>query len=131
MKHYNIVVFDDECLLCNRSVQFIIKHDAKKLFYFTSMHSELAQKLRSRCHSMTPDLDTILVIKQRMCYQKSDAVLEILKEFGGLWHLSRVLKLIPSPVRDFFYDWIARHRHKVFKSKGCIIPSQKLRERML
>ncbi len=80
---------------------------------------------------MTPDLDTIIVVKQTSCYQKSDAVIEIVQAFGGLWKLFMLAKWIPRSIRDFFYDRVARHRHRFMRSTQCLNPTEELKKRML
>ncbi len=34
-----IVVFDAQCLLCNGSVQFLLRHDRRAKFKFASLYS--------------------------------------------------------------------------------------------
>ena len=38
-----IVLFDGDCHFCNSSVQFIIKHDHKGIYYFAPLQSKRAQ----------------------------------------------------------------------------------------
>ncbi len=40
-----IILFDGVCNLCESSVQFVIKHDAKDQFRFVSLQSELGQQI--------------------------------------------------------------------------------------
>ncbi|MFN5344027.1 MAG: DCC1-like thiol-disulfide oxidoreductase family protein, partial [Bacteroidota bacterium] len=32
-----LILFDGECILCNKAVQFIIKRDTKEIFKFASL----------------------------------------------------------------------------------------------
>jgi predicted DCC family thiol-disulfide oxidoreductase YuxK len=41
-----IVFFDDRCVLCSRSVQFIYRHDRKGRFCFSSLDSQAFGKIR-------------------------------------------------------------------------------------
>ena len=43
-----IVLFDGECHFCDLSVQFIINHDPKELFYFAPLKSEVGKELLAK-----------------------------------------------------------------------------------
>lgn len=65
-------------------------------------------------------------------YTKSDAVLKIIFEFGGIWKLFVLFKLVPKSIRDWLYDLIAGNRYKLFgKMKDCMIPPEAIRHRFL
>ena len=40
-----IVLFDGDCHFCDSSVQFIIKHDHKGIYYFAPLQSKRAKVL--------------------------------------------------------------------------------------
>jgi predicted DCC family thiol-disulfide oxidoreductase YuxK len=43
-----------------------------------------------------------------------------------------VFLLVPRPLRDFVYDFIARRRHKWFgRRQSCMVPTPALRSRFL
>jgi len=51
---------------------------------------------------------------------KSEAVIYLLSKSDGLWPwVGPSLKIIPRAVRDFFYDLVARSRHRLNLSKVC------------
>jgi len=63
---------------------------------------------------------------------RSDAVVAILSELGGLWRLIAILRIIPRPVRDLVYDYVARKRFRWFgRMENCRIPTAEERERFL
>jgi predicted DCC family thiol-disulfide oxidoreductase YuxK len=80
-----------------------------------------------------PDLhsiDSVVYIKGGKYFLKSSAVLHLLKDIGKVWLLLYVFILIPKFIRDFFYDFIARTRYRIFgKSDACIIPQDAVMER--
>jgi len=50
----------------------------------------------------------------------------------GLWPLVYGLIVLPRPVRDVFYDLIARNRYRLFGRKDqCFVPDRSVRERFL
>jgi predicted DCC family thiol-disulfide oxidoreductase YuxK len=43
-----------------------------------------------------------------------------------------LFKIIPLPVRDAVYDWVARNRYKWFgRQAACPVPDPEVRERFL
>ena len=126
-----IVLFDGDCHFCDQSVQFIIKRDPKVIFKFASLQSEVGQHIQSNYH--TPkNIDSLLLIVQNKVYDKSSAALHICKYLTGLWKLLYILVLIPKPIRDTVYDFIAKNRYRWFGKKSeCRIPTPEERNRFL
>lgn len=125
-----IVLFDGVCNFCDASVQFIIKRDPKAYFQFASIQSEAGQRYveQYQLHS----INSVIVIENNHAYTKSSAALQIVKRFSGMWKLLIVAKIIPLPIRDKVYDYIAKNRYKWFgKKEVCHLPTQEERERFL
>ena len=128
----NIIIFDGVCNFCNAAVNFIIKRDCEKKFLFSSMQNEKSKELLAQFSIDNSDLDTLIVIKNDTVFIKSDAVLEIVKEFSRFWFILSYCKIIPKPIRDFIYTLISRNRYKLFgKKESCIIPTKEQQERFL
>lgn len=126
-----IILFDGECNFCEKSVQFIIKRDPNGYFKFASLQSEIGKKLRKK-YNVPEHIDSLLLIEQDKWYDKSSAALRICKNLKGFSKISFVFLIIPKPIRDFFYDILAKNRYKWFgKTNHCVIPSQKIRNRFL
>ena len=128
----HILLFDGVCNLCNGVVQFIIKRDRKGKFKFAALQSESGQELLKQLGFSTANFDSFVFIKGNKHFIKSTAVLHVLKELGGLWKLLYVFILIPTPIRDFFYNVIAKTRYHIFgKRDTCMIPSDDIKPRFL
>ncbi len=133
-----IVLYDGVCGLCNRLVQFLLKHDRHGRLRYASLQSDFAAKVLQR-HGFDPkDLDTLHVIENfeqpgERVLQRSDAVLRAGRELGGLWSpLASLAKIIPRPLRDLFYRFVARNRYRVFgKYDTCMLPEPNQRSRFL
>jgi predicted DCC family thiol-disulfide oxidoreductase YuxK len=96
------------------------------------MQSPAAQALIAKYKAQNVGVDTFLLIKNGQCFYRSDAAIEITKDLSGFWHLCRVFKLIPRPIRDFFYRLIAKNRYRLFgKRKQCMIPTDTLKDKFL
>lgn len=126
-----IILFDGECNFCDASVQFIIKRDPKGYFQFAAQQSDIGVTLRTK-YAVADTLDSILVIDQHKVYNSSDAALHISKHLNGLWSLLYVLKIIPKPIRNVVYKFIAKNRYAWFgKKDSCMIPAPEIRNRFL
>ena len=54
---------------------------------------------------------------------RSNAFIYILRQLGGGWKtLAAIVALIPRPIRDTAYDFIARVRHHVFGRRNDLCP---------
>ena len=70
--------------------------------------------------------DAIVYLANGEILFKSDAVIAIGQRLGGLSRIAATcLRLIPKFLRDSVYDFIARHRYRVFAQKShCRIPTE-------
>jgi len=128
----NIILFDGVCNLCNSTVRFIIRHDKKGIFRFAPMQKEPAITLMRASGLRMKNMDSIVYIRANKTYQKSKAVLYILRDLKGLWQLAFACIIMPAFIADFFYDIIAKNRYKVFgKRESCMIPDNEILERFL
>lgn len=131
-KTTQIILFDGVCNLCNGFVQFIIKRDPEAKFKFASIQSESGQSLLNKLGLPTNDFDSFVYIKGDTYFLKSSAGLNVLKDLGGVWQLFNVFVIIPIFIRDFFYNFIAKTRYKIFgKRDTCMIPTPEIKQRFL
>jgi predicted DCC family thiol-disulfide oxidoreductase YuxK len=111
-----LFVFDGVCALCSRGAAWLMRHDRRGQFYFTSAQSPLGQALY-RHHGLAFD-DTYLLVDHGKAWNKSDGYLHMLGILGGAWKLLLIFRLIPRPARDWAYDLIARNRYRWFGKVG-------------
>ena len=128
-----IVLFDGVCNLCNRTIQRIIKRDKEDIFRFAALQSELGKKLVSERNIDTSKVDSIILIEPGVAYYtKSSAALNIGIHLKGYRTISRVLKLIPSGLRNIVYDLVARNRYTWYGKKDhCMVPTPELKAKFL
>lgn len=133
-----IILYDGVCGLCNRLVQFLLKHDKQERLRFASLQSDFAAKVLQR-HGIDPkDLDTLHLIENyeqpgERVLQRSDAILRAGRELGGFWSTTAAAaKVIPRALRDVIYRFVARNRYRVFgKYDTCMLPDPNQRSRFL
>jgi predicted DCC family thiol-disulfide oxidoreductase YuxK len=132
IKNNQVILFDGECNLCNRSVQFIIQRDPSAKFKFTALQSLTGQRLLKEHHLPLKGLYSVILIKHNTVYQRSRAALEIAKQLPALWSLLYAFIIIPPFIRNGIYDWIARNRYRWFGHRDeCMIPTPELKSRFL
>lgn len=130
-QHNKIVLFDGVCNFCNSSVQFIIKHDTSNSLKFASLQSSIGQALLNK-YAIPKDVDSVIFIENNQAYTKSSAALKIANYFGGFWKLLQIFMVVPTFIRNFFYDIIAKNRYRWFgKKDSCMLPSPEIRNRFL
>jgi len=127
-----IVIFDGVCNLCEFSVNFIYQRDIHGKFTFTPAQSPLGSKLLEHYRINTGTLDTVVLVKHNRAYTRSTAALEIASELDIPWNSLQLFSLIPQPLRDQIYDFIAGNRYAWFgKKESCMIPTPEIKSRFL
>jgi predicted DCC family thiol-disulfide oxidoreductase YuxK len=133
-----IILYDGVCGLCNRLVQFVLKHDAQDRFRFASLQSDFAARVLRRHGAPLEDLDTMYVVldhalpDERLA-SRSNAAAVVLQELGGGWAaLGVAIRVLPVRLRNWGYNLIARHRYRIFgKYDSCPMPNEKDRRKFL
>jgi len=127
-----VILFDGVCNLCSGSVQFIINRDPSGIFRFATLQSETGKNLVSKFDLPNDKPAAIILVENSEYYLRSTAALRILQRLGSIWQLLYVFILIPRPIRDYFYDIVARNRYKWYgKRAQCMIPSEDIKGRFL
>ncbi len=128
-----LVLFDGLCNLCEAGVQFILRRDKAGRFRFASLQSKTGAELLSR-QGIPPDrrLETMLLVLDGRTYARSGAALRIARRMDFPWPLLSIFLAVPTPIRDFVYGVIARHRYRWFgKREACWLPTPELQSRFL
>ena len=127
-----IILFDGICNLCNRSVQFIIKHDKEKVYRFAAFQSKARQKLLQQYNLPLKQYSSFLLIENNKAYSQSTAALKVAKNLSGLVKLAVVFNIVPAGIRNIVYNFVARNRYQWFgKKESCMVPTQDLKARFL
>jgi predicted DCC family thiol-disulfide oxidoreductase YuxK len=129
---HGIILFDGVCNLCNGVVQFIIRRDPNRYFYYAALQSEAGVQLLKQYHQLTMEINTVILIQNGKIYTKSTAALLLARKLSGLWPILAIFIVIPRFLRDPIYDWVARNRYKWFGQKTeCMIPTPETKKRFL
>ena len=119
----SILLFDGVCNLCDSLVSFVIRHDRAKMIMFSSLQSDTGKSLLAAYGLPEGYIKSVVYIKENKYYTRSSAVLNILKDLGGVWSLFYGFIIVPVFIRDFFYNVIAGIRYRIFGKKvSCLTP---------
>ena len=128
----NIVFFDGECGFCDTTVRWIMAIDQDQAIRYAPLQGETARRLLPQELRREENLKTIVYLDplgER--YLKSNAVIEILCQVGGLWKLCKAGKILPTGLRDWFYDRVAVRRRSLISKEACPLPTPDQRARLL
>jgi len=114
MKH--LVLFDDRCSLCWRSINRIQNWDKKKLFQFSPLKDKLAKQVLQNKYDKLKNANTLVLIENvqgptSKIWIKGRAVMRILWLIGGCGKLIGWLAYMPLGI-DQIYTFIAKRRHR-------------------
>ncbi|AKU98967.1 hypothetical protein AKJ09_05631 [Labilithrix luteola] len=136
-----VLLFDGTCNLCNGSVQFILDHERGPELRFAPLQSDVARSLlrdavgEARTRELAaPDRDpgSMILLERGHAYLQSTGALRTARYLRAPWRFGTLMLLVPRPLRDLVYRWIAKNRYRWFgKSESCRVPTPELRARFL
>ena len=131
-----VILFDGVCNLCNAAVRWVVERDLNGRFDFASLQSEAA---RDRLSGTDPPTDVhalpdsiVLIDGDGSVHMRSSAAIGIARELGFPWSLFAVVKVVPRPLRDAVYRFVARNRYRWFGRRDtCSVPAPDVAARFL
>lgn len=133
----HLVLYDGVCGLCNRLLQFLLRHDKRGVFVFASLQSATGQAQVVRNRGNPQDLKSFYVLanyrtQDSRVFTRSDAAFFVVDELGWPWRALRIMRVAPRGLRDGVYDLVARIRYRVFgKSEQCLMPRPEFQNRFI
>jgi predicted DCC family thiol-disulfide oxidoreductase YuxK len=124
-----VILFDGVCNLCTASVQYVIKHDPKRLFHFASLQSAFGEKILTDFNLPANEFNSFILLSNNKIYDRSTAALMVAKKLKGPVSLLYIFIIIPKFIRDMVYGFIAKNRYKWFGRKAeCWLPTTELKQ---
>ena len=133
-KDKQLILFDGVCNLCNSSVLYVIKRDKKNKFLFAPLQSEIGKELITKFKVDTDKTDSILLYhpESNSLKHKSSAALHIAKYLGFPTRVMVLFFVVPTFIRNWVYDFIAKNRYKWYgKKDSCMIPTPELQSKFI
>jgi predicted DCC family thiol-disulfide oxidoreductase YuxK len=128
------VFYDGHCGLCHHFVRFLIARDkAGVLFQFSPLgseafHRQISEEIRAKLP------DSIVIVADGDILVRSRAAIRALGRLGGLWRCFAIAcRVVPRPLADVVYDFIASIRRRIFgmPEDVCPVIPPELRKRFL
>ena len=117
-----ILYYDGLCVLCNKSMRFIINRDRKNQFKIGLLDAFESDN----------KLDSVVLVHKGIKYNYSNAVIKSLILIGGIYKLAALLFIFPKSLRDLVYKTIAKNRYKWFgKHNICPTLPEEWKERLI
>lgn len=124
-----VILFDGVCNLCTASVQFVIKHDKRRLFRFASLQSSFGEKILKENNLPADTFNSFILFENDEIFLRSTAALMVAKQLNGIVKWLYTFIIFPKFIRDAVYNLIANNRYKWFgKKETCWLPTPELKE---
>lgn len=131
------VLYDGLCGLCDRAVRRLLARDRRRALRFAPLEGATAAAVRAR-HPALPDADETFVLVEspgapgERVRVRSDAAIAAVARLGGVWRLVQALRIVPPPLRDAVYRFVARRRTRWFgRLESCRLPTAGERQQFL
>lgn len=131
-----MVLYDGVCGFCDRTVQWLLRHDPRGRLYFAPLEGETAKAILQRHPEVPKDLDAIVFVEnaegtERVTW-RSRAVFRICSQLQDRWRWMAWLGVIPSFIADIGYRFVAKIRFRIGgKLDQCRVPSETEKARFL
>jgi len=132
LRGHGVILFDGVCNFCNSYVNYVIDHDSADYFRFASLQSAAGARLAEENGIDVSELSSVVLIADGRAYLRSGAVLRICKRLRGPMKLLWPFIIVPGPIRDWGYRFVAKRRYRWFgKRDACRLPTEADRVRFL
>jgi len=123
MINNDIIIYDGVCVMCNSFFRWVHKNDKKNIFMFSNFQSKYSLNNMDKLKNT----DSIaVVLKDGGVLRKTEAVSYILKKTNSFLAARFLIFVIPYPISNMFYDFIASIRYNIFgKYDSCPILDNK------
>jgi predicted DCC family thiol-disulfide oxidoreductase YuxK len=128
-----LFIYDGECIMCSGFVRWMMAQDRAGRIRVTPAQGPIGRGLYAHLGIAPDRFDTHLLVSGGVITGKSDAAIGLLRLLGGAWALlASVAALVPRPLRDAAYDWLARNRYRIRgRRDACWRPDPALAARVL
>ena len=113
----DVLLLDGDCGLCHRLARFM---DPKLTpgvdIAYRPIESEEAQNLIATFPKWQQQSDTVYLFRDGRSYVRSSAVIRCLLYMIWYWRMwFPIIWIIPLPIRNMVYRFVAIYRHRIFK----------------
>ena len=109
-----LLFYDGQCGFCHGAVRFVLARDPDGVaFRFAPIGGVAFEAaLPADARASLPDSMAVWTADGELLV-RSGAAIHVLRRIGGGWRLvAAALRIVPRPLRDAAYDFVARHRKR-------------------
>ena len=110
-----VIVYDNQCLLCSKSVLLVLKHDRNFHFKFTHFESRFSKKYALSNNTVA------VILPNHEVLTKHVAVRYIIENIDTLHWLRFLFIVSPLILQKMMYNIVAANRKRVFKKTKCSV----------
>ena len=126
-----LFVFDGDCVLCSRTVRFVLRTEARSIIRFCAVQSPAGQAIVGAL-GLAAMPETFLFVENDKAYGRSEAAFRLARHLRAPWRWLRLLRVLPRGVTDWAYDRVARNRYQWFGQQvTCLVPVPEQRARFI
>jgi predicted DCC family thiol-disulfide oxidoreductase YuxK len=105
-------------------VKFVIARDhSGNLFRFAPLQGPTFGMRTCLSWRVNMPDSVVVLTRENALLVRSDALLHILRRLGGGWKvLAKVIDVVPRPLRDASYSFVARIRYRIFGRRDDLCP---------
>jgi predicted DCC family thiol-disulfide oxidoreductase YuxK len=128
-----VVFFDGDCAFCSRSIRLLASLDRLDHIRLSPLQGPLAaEKGLGRYASEAEGSMVVFRESDGSVFTHSSSVLEMARALGVPWALFSIFAVVPKPLRDAIYKWIAGNRYRWFgKADVCQLPTEDVLRRLV
>jgi predicted DCC family thiol-disulfide oxidoreductase YuxK len=109
-----------------------VKRNPAKTIRFASLQSRAGRALLDKHNIDQNYIDSLVFIEEERFSVSSTAALRTLSYLSSWESQLKLLLVLPRPLRDLVYRFVARYRYKWFgRREQCMLPTAELKERFL
>jgi predicted DCC family thiol-disulfide oxidoreductase YuxK len=133
----HLLLFDGGCGLCESLVQFVLARDPAGIFHFASLASPEGRSVVTRHGGAADEVSTMYVVADYRTSEphpltRSRAALFVAGALGWPWKGATLFGVLPTPLLDRAYDFVARNRYRVFgRREQCLVPRPEWQDRFI
>jgi predicted DCC family thiol-disulfide oxidoreductase YuxK len=127
-----VLLFDGACVLCSRSVRFVLAREKRPEIRFVAAQTPAGQAMLDHFGLPRTDWDSVVFVVGGKPRFKSDAFFAVIRHLRFPWPLMAGFRIVPRVLRDWVYDRIARNRYDWFgRRDACFVPGPDQAHRFL
>ncbi|MCI2948859.1 putative DCC family thiol-disulfide oxidoreductase YuxK [Staphylococcus caledonicus] len=110
-----IIYYDGNCVYCYNCCIWLIQHGLPKSYEIATLKGQTAQNFFKQ-YPEAKNKNSVILQKGNNLEYKSTAIATLINTLPNYKWLGMLIKIVPRPIRDFFYNLFADNRNRMWKT---------------